>query len=279
MYAFLVASAELDRASAELENTVAESCRRMATILGVSPIGDIRAVCNRAVAELDANLQVSVRSESRLVTRHTPSVCHTEVDFAAGIVAQCEARASADVNITCDGRCSGTCNGTCNGVCASGLGGSQCNGQCDGTCSGRCTGGCDGYANVEASAECKASAEIRANLRTVCTEPKVEIVRENVTIVDDSKFQRAVAAIEAGLPPILRAGKRLEIAGKALAQWVTTGASLVRASGDLVAQLGEQSLCVGGQLAAVIAATANIQARFSVSIEVSAKVTASAGAQ
>ncbi|MEZ4359190.1 MAG: hypothetical protein R3B48_03345 [Kofleriaceae bacterium] len=279
VYAFLQASADLDRASLELEASVADACRKMATILGVDATGGTKVVCARAADALEANLQVSVRTESRLVTRHTPAVCHTDVSFTAGIVAQCEARAAADVQVSCDGRCSGTCDGTCSGLCAGGAGGGQCHSQCDGTCSGRCSGSCDGYASVEASAECKASAEIRATTHTTCTEPKVEVVRQDVTVVDDSKFQLAVAAIDAGLPRILWATKRLELAGRALVQWVSTGASLVRASGDLVAQLGESGLCVGGQLASVIASTANIQARFEVSIEVSARVSASAGAQ
>jgi modification target Cys-rich repeat protein len=279
LYSFLQASAELDRASIELENTVATACRRMADILGVSSVGNTRDVCMRTAAELDANLKVSVRSESRLVTRTVPPVCTTKIDLAAGFVAECEARAVADVSVTCEGRCSGTCNGTCTGTCAGGGTGGQCNGQCDGTCQGRCSGGCEGYANVEASAECKASAEVRASLRTECTEARVEVVRENVTIVDDSKFQKAMAAIDAGMPQLLMAGKKLELAGKAAILWAQTGASLVRASGQLVGQLGEKGVCVAGQLAAVAAATANIQARFSVSIEVSASVSASAGAQ
>ncbi len=271
LYNFLVASAELDRASVDLENSIAGACRRMNDILGVSSTGTTKEVCERAAAELDANLKVSVKSESRLVTRHTPAVCTTDVDFEAGVVASCEARAVADVNVTCDGRCTGTCDGTCSGGTSSG-------GQCNGTCNGRCKGGCDGYARVDASAECRASAEIRAVTRTTCTEPKVEIVRENVTVVDDSKFQKAVAAIEAGMPAILRAGAKLEIAAKALGYWAQTGASLVKSTGELVGQLGEKGICVGGQLAAVLAASANIQARFSVSIEVSAQVSASAGA-
>jgi hypothetical protein len=279
LYSFLLASAELDRASIELESSVAAACRRMADILGVSSAGTTKEVCSRAATELDNNLKISVKTETRLVTRYQPPVCTTEVDFAAGIVAQCEARATADVAVTCDGRCSGTCNGTCNGTCSSGAAGGVCNGQCAGTCEGRCTGGCDGYADVDASAECKASAEVRASLRTRCTEPKVVVDRETVTIVDDSKFQKAMAAIEAGMPAILATGKKLELAGKALVLWVQTGASLVRASGELAGQLGEKGLCVGGQLAAVLAATANIQARFSVSIEVSAQLSASAGAQ
>jgi hypothetical protein len=279
LYSFLVASAELDRASVELETSVADACRKMATILGVPSTGDTKEVCTRASQELQANLQVSVKTQSQLVTRYTPAVCHTDVSFTAGIVAECEARASADVDVTCDGTCTGTCNGTCNGTCSAGNTGGACNGACQGTCNGHCSGGCDGYADVQASAECKASAEIRTSMHTTCTEPKVEVVRQDVTIVDDSKFQKAVAAIDAGLPQILRSAKKLELAGKALGQWVSTGVSFVGASADLVGQLGEKGLCVGGQLAAVVAATANIQARFSVSIEVSAQVTASAGAQ
>ena len=279
LYAFLVASAELDRASLELERSVHDACKRMAVELGVSPAGDIKEVCTRAATELDANLKVSVKSESHLVTRTVPPVCTTSVELTAGFVAQCEASASADVNVQCSGSCSGTCNGTCDGQCAGGAAGGQCNGQCQGTCRGRCSGGCNGYVDVDASAECKASAEIRAVTHTECTEARVEVVRENVTVVDDSKFQKAVAAINAGMPAIVKAGVKLERAGKALGLWVSTGASLVKASGQLVGDLGEKAVCVGGQLAAVVAATANIQARFSVSIEVSAKVSASAGAR
>ncbi len=271
LYSFLVASAELDRASRELVASVANACRDMARALDVDPGGDTRAVCTRVSQGLKDNLQVSVKTESQLVTRYTPSVCTTDVDFSAGVVAECEARATADVNIRCDGRCAGTCNGACS---TGGTGG-----QCAGVCNGRCSGRCDGYADVDASVECKASAEIRTTLRTTCTEPKVEVVRENVTVIDDSKFQKAIAAINIGLPKRISAGKKLELAGKALVQWVSTGASLVKSSGELVAQLGEKGLCVGAQLVAVAAASANIQARFSVSIEVSASVSASAGAQ
>lgn len=279
LYAFLVASAELDRASLELETSVRDACKRMAQELGVSTEGDTRTVCTRAKTELEANLQVSVKSESRLVTRHTPPVCTTDVDFTASFVAECEATASAEANVRCTGRCGGTCSGACDGQCAGSTGaGGQCNGQCSGTCNGRCSGKCEGYVDVQASAECKASAEVRATTRTTCTPAKVEVVRENVTVVDDSKFQKAVAAINAGMPAILTAGAKLELAAKALGNWVSTGASLVKSTGELVGQIGEKGICVGGQIAAAVAASADIQARFSVSVEMSASVSASAGA-
>ncbi len=278
LYAFLQATAELDKASVELEASVASACKRMARELGIPDTGKTDEVCIRVANEIDANLQVSVKSESRLVTRYKPPECHTEIDLAASFAAKCEARAEADIDIRCSGECGGTCNGTCNGSCEGGGGGGQCNGKCDGTCQGRCTGQCDGYAEVTGSAECKASAEIHASANTVCSEPKVEVVRENVTIVDDSKFQKAMKAIEVGLPSILRASKRLELAGKAVANWVKTGASLVASSADLVRQVGEKGLCVGGQIAAVAAASVQIEARFSVSVEASAKVSSSCGA-
>jgi hypothetical protein len=277
LYAFLVASQELDRTSLELENTVKDACAKMATELGVSPEGDTRTVCMRAKAELDANLQISVKTEKRLVTKYTPPVCRTDVDFTAGFVAECEAKVAADINVSCEGRCGGTCNGACDGTCSAGTS-AQCNGTCSGTCRGDCSGSCEGYASVDASAECKASAEIRATTRTTCTPAKTEIVTQDVTVVDATKWNKAMAAINAGLPVLLTAGKKLEYTAKALVLWVQTGAALVKASGNFAAELGERGVCVAGQVVAVAAAAANISARIDVSVEVSASVSASAGA-
>jgi hypothetical protein len=130
---------------------------------------------------------------------------------------------------------------------------------------------------VDASAECKASAEVRASVNTTCTEPKVEIVEQDVTIVDDSKFRKAQAAINAGMPTILAAGKRAEYVARAAVLWTRTLGSLLNSSGKLIADLGAASICVGGELATALAASTQIEARFSVSIEVSAQLSASAG--
>lgn len=279
LYAFLVASSELDRTSLELENTVRDACVRMANDLGVSPAGGTKEVCMRAKQELEANLQVSVKTEQRFVTKYTPPVCTTDVSFTAGFAAECDARASADVNVQCQGHCGGTCKGACDGTCSGATGaGGQCNGTCSGTCNGSCSGSCEGYANVDASAECKASAEIRATTHTTCTPAKTEIVQENVTVVDATKWNKAMAAINVGLPELLTAKAKLELTAKAVVLWVQTGAQLAKAIGSFADQLGEHTVCVGAQLAGVVAAAANISARINVSIEVSASVSASAGA-
>jgi hypothetical protein len=278
LYAFLVASSELDRASFELEATVKTACAKMARDLDVSDQGDTRTVCMTAKKALDDNLQVSISHEKRLVTKYTPPVCHTDVDFTANFAAQCEAKATADINVQCSGRCGGTCNGACDGTCSSGAAGGQCNGTCSGTCRGSCSGSCEGYADVDASAECKASAEVRATTHTTCTPAKTEIVQQDVTVVDATKWNKAMAAINDGVPELLTAGAKLQLTAKALGLWVQTGASLAKSSGELVGQLGEHGVCVAGQLVAVVAAAAQIQTRISVSVEVSASVSASAGA-
>ena len=277
VHSFLVASAELDRASLEMESTMLDACKRMAVELGSSPDGKTKEVCERVSKDLEANLSVSVKTEKRLVTKYTPSVCHTDIALTAGFVAECEASAASNADIRCHGTCAGACMGACDGECATGDN-ATCSGACNGECKGKCTGQCEGYAEVTASAECKASAEVRASVKTECTEPKVEVVSQDVTVVDDTKFKKAVAAINVGLPRILMIGKRLELAGKALAHWVDTGASLANSATDLLAQLGTQAVCVTDQVATIYGASAQVQARFEVSIEMSASVSASAGA-
>lgn len=280
MQNFLTASAELDAAASGLEMSVADACRKMAAELGVSTEGDTRTVCNRASEELKANLQVSVSSESRMVTRYKEPVCHTKFEFAAEVAAQCEAKVQADIQVQCTGYCGGQCNGQCDGQCSGATGqGGECAGQCSGTCRGSCSADCQGSANVNASAECKASAEVRASIKTECDPPELEIVQENVTVVDASKLDKAKAAIKAGMPQLLAVGAKAKIVGQSIVYWAQTLGSLVKSTGSLIKQLGEKGICVGGQLAAAFAAVAQVQAHVEVSIEVSASVSASAGGQ
>ncbi|HEY4056294.1 MAG TPA: hypothetical protein VGM39_06780, partial [Kofleriaceae bacterium] len=176
LHAFLVASAELDRTTAELEHSVWDSCRKMAVELGVTPVGPTKELCTKVANALHDNLDVSVSHEKRLVTRTVPAECHTDISLSAAFTAQCEGNASAGTN------------------------GSQ------------------------ASAECRAAGDVHAAANTVCTEPKVEVVQQDVTVVDATKFQAAVAAINAGLPNLLKVQKRLEVAGKSLETWADSGA-------------------------------------------------------
>jgi len=248
LYAFLVASEELDHATAELENSIRDACRKMAVDLGVSPDGDTKTVCTRASQELQANMQVSVKTEKQMVTRTTPPVCHTDIDLAGSFAAKCEGQAEGSIKGTCEG---GTQTGNT----------------------------CEGYTSVDASAECKASAEVHATTHTTCTPGHVEIVQQDVTVIDATKWNKAQAAINDGVPQLMLAGMKLQLAGKAAVAWAQTGEQFAQSAGDLAADLGEQAVCVAGQVAGVVAAASTIQARFQVSIEVSASFSATAGAQ
>jgi hypothetical protein len=278
-YAFLQASAELDQASIELEGTVHEACERMAQELQIAVDGDTETLCNRVSVELNNSLEVSVSEEQRLVTRTKPAVCTTELDFAAEVVATCEAKIQSDITVRCEGQCGATCTGACDGTCSATAADGSCAGTCDGVCQGSCSGSCQGTGSVTASAECKASAEVRAGIRTTCTEPEIEVVTENVTVVDATRLNRAIAAIKIGVPVLLQSAAKAKIVGKAFVHWSKTAVSLAGASGKLFKDLGSRGICVGIQLAAAVAASARISARIDVSIKVSAKVSASAGAE
>lgn len=279
VHAFLTASAELDQGSIELEATVRGACAKMATELQIATDGDTATLCDRVATELNESLEISVSQEQRLVTRTEPAVCTTELDFAATVVAECEAKATVDINIHCDGYCGATCNGQCDGTCSATAADGSCAGVCEGTCQGGCSGSCEGGASVEASAECKASAEIRADLRTTCTEPKVVVVTENVTVVDASRLDRAVRAIEIGMPELLQAAAKAKLVLKAFGHWSKTAVALAGSGGKLFSDLGARGVCVGLQLAAAVAASAQISARIDVSIQVSASISGSAGVE
>lgn len=248
LYAFLVASAELDRTTAELETSIHDACGKMALDLGVSPDGDTKTVCGRASQELKANLQVSIKTEKQSVTRTTPPVCHTDVSLAGSFAAECEGAANGSVKTTCEG---GTATGN----------------------------DCNGYTSVDASAECKSSAEVHAATHTTCTPGHVEVVQQDVTVIDATKWAKAQAAINDGVPQLMLAGMKLQLAGKAAVLWGQTAQEFAGSAADLAADLGAAAVCVAGQVAGVVAAVGQIQARFEVSIEVSAQFSATAGAQ
>lgn len=230
LHAFLVASVELDRATAMMEQQIHGACAQMAGELGMAGDGDTKTVCQTVANELKADLPQNA------IAKLTPGVCTTDMSVVAQAAAECEGRAPGDMAVTCEGEPGAECHG---------------------------------YASVDASAECKSSAEVHACVQTRCTEPRLELA-----VVDDAKAKRAVAALRVGLPTLLAVAARGEVLGKAAAGWAETAQNLANAPGDLIAALGAKSVCVAGQLSATAATITNIQARFSVAVDVQASFTA-----
>jgi hypothetical protein len=282
--AFLEATVQLEVAVKNTENYLLDTCKLMAPDLGVADVsGDTKTVCTRVKDALAEHMKLGIKAESKLTLDYKPAVCEVNVQAAAEVAAQCEAKASADIAVRCEGSCQGTCSGTCEGTCegSAGTGGSggECNGQCEGQCQGSCSGGCEGHAQVEADASCQAKAEVSASVEATCTEPELNVAFENEVVLDKTKLEAAVAAIKKGLPRILSVSAK--VGGPIMAAfktWAKTANQLKSAGRDLYNSLGDQALCVSGQIGAAVGMLANIQVSLEVQVEVSASVSGSAGA-
>src|SRR5262245_13173732 len=270
--AFLAATAEVDKATAELEGSVKSACRAMAKELQVSPEGDTKTVCNKVAAELRNSLKVGVKGKGAVKTTYTPAVCKVDASYTAQVAAKCEGKAKADVKVKCSGTCSGTCNGACAGTCESKNAKGQCAGECKGTCKGSCSGDCSGSAAVDGSAECKASANAQGNVKATCTEPKLDVKVNSSLVVDASKVERAQKAMQVGLPALLSANAKAKLIAGSIKTWATTAKGLASGSASLIRQLGAQSMCVAGDLAGAAKAAAQVNVRVSVSVQASASV-------
>jgi len=276
--AFLAATADVEKATAQLEGSVKDACRAMAKELQVSPEGDTKAVCNRVAAELRNSLKVGVKGKGAVAVKYQPAVCKVDASYTAQVAAKCEGKAKADVKVSCKGSCSGTCNGACAGTCESKNAKGQCAGECKGTCKGSCSGDCSGSANVDGSAECKASANAQGNVKATCTEPKVDVDVNSKLVVDASKVERAQKAMQVGLPAILSANAKAKLIAASVKTWATTARSLAGGSATLIRQLGAQAMCVAGDLAGAAKGAAQVNVSVSVSVQASASVSGAAGA-
>ncbi len=299
--AFLNATVLLDKAVSKTESVVKDTCADMGKKIGMTEAqlqGDTKTACNAVFAQIRANLGVSLKAEAKLNIDYKPAVCTVDARFAARAAAKCEAKAEADISVTCSGQCTGTCSGSCSGTCSgtckgtcagsadnSGADGQcagecqgECSGSCSGSCGGSCSGGCTGNADVQASASCQAEAEVSASVDAKCTEPEVNITYDASVVVDTAKLEMTVAALKAGLPRMLVVAAHIGGPVKsAFVTWSKSGAELAKAGRSLVSSLGDQAMCVLGQIRAAVAMVADIQVSVEVQVEVSASASASAG--
>jgi modification target Cys-rich repeat protein len=279
--AFFEATVQLNDAVVRAESTVKDACIDMGKELQMAPgalEGQTKVICDAVIAELKNNLQAGIKGEANLKVDYKPAVCKVNIEAAAEATAQCEAQASADVKVRCEGTCSGTCSGECSGKCAgSTAAGGSCNGKCEGTCEGTCSGGCEGSADVQASAQCEAKAEVSANVEAECTEPELNIEYDAKFVVEKAKAEMAINAMKKGLPRILQVQARLKPLGVAVKTWLKAAGEVSEASKDLAASFKDQAFCISGQIAGAAAMMGNIQASFSVSVEVSASASGTIG--
>jgi hypothetical protein len=88
----------------------------------------------------------------------------------------------------------------------------------------------------------------------------------------------AINAMKKGLPKILQVQARLKPLGLAVKTWGKAAAEVSESGRDLAASFKDQAICISGQIAGAAAMIGNIQASFSVSVEVSASASGTVGA-
>jgi hypothetical protein len=143
----------------------------------------------------------------------------------------------------------------------------------------RCEGsGSTGTGGTSGSGACESSAQVEAALAVKCTPAELTIGYKAEVAVDKDKLERAVNALRVGLPKIANVYARLVVIKKAALAWADSAAGLVKAGRSILSDIGDQVLCVSGQLALAADAAAGIVGSIDVSVEVSVEVSGSAGA-
>lgn len=278
---FLTAVSNLDARAKETADVVRSSCVTMGKELGMSE-GDFSSgmqtkdVCAKVWGAYNDNLKVAVKSKAAFKINYKPAVCTVDVSATAELAAKCEGKASADVGAKCEGTCSGTCEGTCKASGTAGTGGSSGGGDCNGVCEGTCKGSCSGHADVEASAQCEAHAQAQASADVKCTEPELSVSLDAALVVDTTKAEQTLKAMQAGFPKLLSIHARMASLQAAVTATASAASELKSAGSEFANAFKDQAICISGQIAAAANAAASIQANVSVSVEVSASASASA---
>ncbi len=278
---FLEAVADLQKRSQETVEVVKTSCKMMGKELGMGDADfpdsmGTNDICAKVWGAYNDNLKVAVKGKAAFKMTYKPAVCKVDVQATADIAAKCEGKASADVGATCSGVCHGTCDGQCSGAAKAGTGGSAGAGQCNGECKGTCKGDCEGHADVKASGQCKAKAQASASADVKCTEPEFSVKLDAKLVVDKTKAEQTLKAIQAGFPKLLSLSARLKPLQAAVATTLEASKDLAAMGPKFINSFKDQAMCISGQVAAAVSAATSIQANVSVSVEVSASASASA---
>lgn len=261
---------------------------------------------------LDAYAQCAAACDASFDPGHAELQCEGG-ELRGTCSAQCTGRCAVEAHGQCSGGCEGTCSASCTGVChgecegtcrtrgADGQCNGACTGTCHGTCSAGCTGSCEGTCEMSAQASC--SGECRGGCSVAYTEPRCTgtvrppsvradcradcdarihaeahctpgYTRMNVTGRVASNLEERVThlrnAINMGYGEIMAIKLKLERLNAAASDMGASARELPRVIGDL--GLGAAA-CVTEATAALPRASAQV----TISIEVSASFSATAG--
>lgn len=207
--------------------------------------------------------------------------------------AMCTGSCAVDVNATCEGRCEGACDGTCSAHDEDG----SCAGSCDGTCRGQCVieseascmGECRGGCSVEmreprctgevrapsASVACQTHCDSSITADATCTRGEVHLVVVGGIDGDlRARADRVVAAFEAGASAMLELKIRARLARASVLALIDASSG---AASDALSLGANATGCATAAGAQAVDAGASLAVSVSVTFDVSATVSGSAG--
>jgi hypothetical protein len=108
-----------------------------------------------------------------------------------------------------------------------------------------------------------------------CSEPELSVTLDANLVVDKSKAEMTLKAMQNGLPKLLMLHVRLKPLQVAVQSTLSAAQELAAMGPTFMKSFKDQAMCVGGQISAAASAAASIQANISVSVEVSASASGS----
>ncbi len=143
-------------------------------------------------------------------------------------------------------------------------------------CGGSATAGTGGNA---ADGACQSSAMVEASLVAKCEPAEVNVSGGADIALDTAKMEAAIKAMKVGLPRLaLVHAKMTGPIAKASVEWAASAKALSKAGRDLLSDVGDQVMCVSGQIAAAANMVSRITGSIEIQVEVSVEVSGSAGA-
>lgn len=189
---FLDATANLHKATIEMDASLAASCTELGKGLGMGE-GELKSddaegkraekVCTAVAAKLEASMKAN--AEAKISVEFQEPKCYVDVAAMQDCFAKCDAAIEpgkleascqgGEIRGTCDAeckgsctveagaQCTGTCGGSCSGKCEANFSG-RCGGNCDGKCDGKntkgkCAGTCEGTCDAQAEGSCGGKCE------------------------------------------------------------------------------------------------------------------------
>ncbi len=141
-----------------------------------------------------------------------------------------------------------------------------------------CSGGASaGSGGGGAEGQCAAGAAVNASLHVDCTPASFSVGVDAKMIVDKTKFEATVKAIQDGLPKLLDVGARTQGIKDAADAVVQAGKDLAAMGPKFAQSFPDQGICIAAQVTASAKASTRIQTNVSVSVSVSASASATAG--